>query len=264
MVLLLGISCKKKIISDKPSSNDWWANAPRTSSFKRDKRPSWYSTRVCKAAGGRNVPNPSVIEYGRGIRLWIFLVPKRDLRTDEVHEFVESRRRHEAILYSWGYNRKGTPLFLVFDLQVFFPKAFSSLSHVAFPKLPQLCLPKQHPQRLQMILTPSGKPTTITRQTVSNSSTLSYSSWCFLALYNSHIVSWFPTSLIMHFWLGKHSSFFLAECVGYIDLYRFASTVGQFVLAASFRSQVNPGNKDEFKDISPEQYVYFSLQKKKK
>ncbi|KAF8639627.1 hypothetical protein AX17_000892 [Amanita inopinata Kibby_2008] len=32
----------------------------------------------------------------------------------------------------------------------------------------------------------------------------------------------------------------------------FASTVGQFVLTASLRSQVNPGNKDEFKDVSPE------------
>ncbi|KIK08427.1 hypothetical protein K443DRAFT_672445 [Laccaria amethystina LaAM-08-1] len=32
----------------------------------------------------------------------------------------------------------------------------------------------------------------------------------------------------------------------------FSSTVGQFVLVASLRSQVNPQNKDEFKDVSPE------------
>ncbi|KAG6900107.1 hypothetical protein C0993_002792 [Termitomyces sp. T159_Od127] len=32
----------------------------------------------------------------------------------------------------------------------------------------------------------------------------------------------------------------------------FASTVGQFVLTASLRSQVNPENKKEFKDVSPE------------
>ncbi|KAK7471049.1 oligosaccharyltransferase complex subunit epsilon [Stygiomarasmius scandens] len=32
----------------------------------------------------------------------------------------------------------------------------------------------------------------------------------------------------------------------------FASTVGQFVLTASLRSQVNPENRQEFKDVSPE------------
>ena len=74
-------------------------DVPRTSSFKRDKRPSWYSTRVRKASGGRNFPNPPEIGYGRGIRLWIFLVPKRDFRTDEGREFVETRRRHEAIVH---------------------------------------------------------------------------------------------------------------------------------------------------------------------
>jgi len=39
------------------------------------------------------------------------------------------------------------------------------------------------------------------------------------------------------------------------SVYRFSSNVGQFVLAASLRSQVNPENKDEFKDVSPERYV---------
>jgi oligosaccharyltransferase complex subunit epsilon len=37
-----------------------------------------------------------------------------------------------------------------------------------------------------------------------------------------------------------------------ILLYRFGSTIGQFVLTASLRSQVNPENKKEFKDVSPE------------
>jgi len=32
----------------------------------------------------------------------------------------------------------------------------------------------------------------------------------------------------------------------------FASSVGQFVLTASLRSQVNPENKDQFKEVSPE------------
>lgn len=34
--------------------------------------------------------------------------------------------------------------------------------------------------------------------------------------------------------------------------FRFASTIGQFVLTASLRSQVNPESKDEFKEVSPE------------
>ncbi|KAI0751249.1 defender against death DAD protein [Daedaleopsis nitida] len=32
----------------------------------------------------------------------------------------------------------------------------------------------------------------------------------------------------------------------------FASCVGQFVLAASLRAQVNPANRTEFKEVSPE------------
>ena len=39
---------------------------------------------------------------------------------------------------------------------------------------------------------------------------------------------------------------------------RFGSTIGQFVLAASLRSQVNPDNKDEFKEVSPERQVYLN------
>ncbi|KAK7060169.1 oligosaccharyltransferase complex subunit epsilon [Paramarasmius palmivorus] len=40
----------------------------------------------------------------------------------------------------------------------------------------------------------------------------------------------------------------------------FASTVGQFVLTASLRSQVNPANRSEFKDISPERaFADFAL-----
>lgn len=36
---------------------------------------------------------------------------------------------------------------------------------------------------------------------------------------------------------------------------RFASSVGQFVLTASLRAQVNPENRSEFKDVSPERCV---------
>ncbi|KAF8743850.1 hypothetical protein AX14_000251 [Amanita brunnescens Koide BX004] len=40
----------------------------------------------------------------------------------------------------------------------------------------------------------------------------------------------------------------------------FASTVGQFVLTASLRSQVNPESRDIFKDISPERaFADFAL-----
>ncbi|KAJ7499290.1 oligosaccharyl transferase epsilon subunit [Mycena latifolia] len=40
----------------------------------------------------------------------------------------------------------------------------------------------------------------------------------------------------------------------------FSSTVGQFVLTASLRSQVNPENKNEFKDVSPERaFADFAL-----
>ncbi|EEB92906.1 hypothetical protein MPER_08511 [Moniliophthora perniciosa FA553] len=40
----------------------------------------------------------------------------------------------------------------------------------------------------------------------------------------------------------------------------FASTVGQFVLTASLRSQVNPVNRNEFKDVSPERaFADFAL-----
>jgi len=36
---------------------------------------------------------------------------------------------------------------------------------------------------------------------------------------------------------------------------RFSSTVGQFVLTASLRSQVNPQNREQFKSVSPERCV---------
>lgn len=36
---------------------------------------------------------------------------------------------------------------------------------------------------------------------------------------------------------------------------RFSSTIGQFVLTASLRSQVNPENRAEFKEVSPERCV---------
>lgn len=36
----------------------------------------------------------------------------------------------------------------------------------------------------------------------------------------------------------------------------FSATVGQFVLTASLRIQTNPENKDEFKTVSHERYVF--------
>lgn len=107
-------------------------DVPRTSSSKRDKRPSWYSTRVCKAAGGRNLPNPSVIEYGRGIRLWMFLVPKRDLREEE-REFVETRRKHEAMLGIQTENTEHLSKFPIFSESIAY---FWSFDCTCFPKAP--------------------------------------------------------------------------------------------------------------------------------
>lgn len=40
---------------------------------------------------------------------------------------------------------------------------------------------------------------------------------------------------------------------------RFSSNVGQFVLCASLRSQVNGENKNVFKEVSPERYVLHSV-----
>ena len=40
---------------------------------------------------------------------------------------------------------------------------------------------------------------------------------------------------------------------------RFSSCVGQFVLTASLRSQVNPENKETFKEVSPERCVYLRI-----
>ena len=39
------------------------------------------------------------------------------------------------------------------------------------------------------------------------------------------------------------------------ELCSFGSCVGQFVLAASLRAQVNPANRNEFKEVSPERCV---------
>ncbi|KAI1793017.1 defender against death DAD protein [Ganoderma leucocontextum] len=45
-----------------------------------------------------------------------------------------------------------------------------------------------------------------------------------------------------------------------IDAFCFASCVGQFVLTASLRSQVNPTNRNEFKEVSPERaFADFAL-----
>lgn len=47
----------------------------------------------------------------------------------------------------------------------------------------------------------------------------------------------------------------LCERAHVMRMQRFASCVGQFVLAASLRSQVNPANRSVFKDVSPERCV---------
>ncbi|KAF8845611.1 defender against death DAD protein [Paxillus ammoniavirescens] len=40
----------------------------------------------------------------------------------------------------------------------------------------------------------------------------------------------------------------------------FGSSIGQFVLTASLRAQVNPQNRSEFKDVSPERaFADFAL-----
>lgn len=51
--------------------------------------------------------------------------------------------------------------------------------------------------------------------------------------------------------VSLHIVFLLRILVDFF-LYRFASTIGQFVLTASLRSQVNPENKVHFASVSPE------------
>ena len=50
-------------------------HGPLTSSFKRSKRPCWYSITVFKASGGRNFPKPFLVGYCRDGTLWTFRVP---------------------------------------------------------------------------------------------------------------------------------------------------------------------------------------------
>lgn len=67
------------------------------------------------------------------------------------------------------------------------------------------------------------------------------------------LVSSFPFNAFL---AGLDPSYTLSICNDADwKIFRFASCVGQFVLAASLRSQVNPLNKDEFKEISPERYA---------
>ena len=113
-----------------------------------------------------------------------------------------------------------------------FSKSFSAFQATSrsTSKHTIICLPKHHQRRLQMPLTPYGKLTITTRQTVSNSLTPSCCSWCFPALSNSYIVSWCLTSLIMHSCLGKYPV--LAEYTS--TLITWLSTVLRAQLANSF------------------------------
>ena len=57
-------------------------------------------------------------------------------------------------------------------------------------------------------------------------------------------------------WLGEFLRRFVKVGVlRYGGLGRFASCIGQFVLTASLRAQVNPENSSQFKDVSPERLV---------
>ena len=69
------------------------------------------------------------------------------------------------------------------------------------------------------------------------------------------LVTNYPFNAFLSGWVHekKKSWLFLQTQLGVFC--RFASTVGQFVLAASLRSQVNPENKEQFKEVSPERLV---------
>jgi hypothetical protein len=57
----------------------------------------------------------------------------------------------------------------------------------------------------------------------------------------------------MRLFLGTYSMY--AMTAANDTVYSFASAVGQFVLTASFRSQVNPANKASYQNLSPERLV---------
>lgn len=60
----------------------------------------------------------------------------------------------------------------------------------------------------------------------------------------------------MHSWQGTYlCRHFRVLPLIFIIIDRFASCVGQFVLTASLRAQVNPQNRSEFKEVSPERCV---------
>lgn len=91
--------------------------------------------------------------------------------------------------------------------------------------------------------------------------------------FNAFLAGWVLTDFCLVLWRDIYGSCsvpqrvfaFCALCLSsgsHIDLTfirSFSSNVGQFVLTASLRAQVNPENKSEFKEVSPERYVSFQL-----
>lgn len=63
------------------------------------------------------------------------------------------------------------------------------------------------------------------------------------------------TNFPFNAFLAGYAAYMLRQHHRSPDGYSFGSCVGQFVLTASLRSQVNPVNRAEFKDVSPERYA---------
>jgi oligosaccharyltransferase complex subunit epsilon len=71
------------------------------------------------------------------------------------------------------------------------------------------------------------------------------------------LVTSFPFNAFLAGWVSLSLCYFVVMNLRCWD--RFASTVGQFVLTASLRSQVNVTNRALFKDVSPERYVFLLI-----
>lgn len=74
------------------------ADILRNSSFNLCNSPSWYSSKVRRASGGRNLPSPPSMGYGRGRGMWICVVTNllQLWKRDEVLEALDEISRNRA------------------------------------------------------------------------------------------------------------------------------------------------------------------------
>ena len=159
---------------------------------------------------------------------------------------AESRGVHDRLL------EKESPslnFFLDSGRLPFWVNTSSDQFHVntyGWPKSTPAERPLQHSLcALEVVLAENARPPQIYRRLLDVHRPLGRVPIC--VLYPRHQLSFqrlFSRVRRRHRWLRSLAD----EC-------RFASSVGQFVLTASLRVQVNPENRSEFKDVSPERSV---------